>query len=104
MPAFVTYVSATATTTETNFAAASDTFSIANLLVDGPPVGTQVKYRVYAKFNPGAAAIPLRELVLNGPGVFELWRGAAVKDGWYVTHQKLSGADGTVRLHIIGTT
>lgn len=98
------YYTATATTSEANFAAASDTFFAGSILASGPAVGTEVEFKVYEKVNPAASAVVVKTLVLKGPGVFPLNLGVCLKDGWYVSHKKLSGADATVAISLCGAT
>lgn len=105
MAAVKNHYSATATSTPANFATASDTFSVVDLWVTGPPIGTVVEFILYEKLNPAAAAVAVRSITLSGPIVRPLARGIALKDGWYISHQKVNGgADGNVKLTVSGAT
>lgn len=93
----------TATSTLTNFAAASETDSVVSLLCKGPAFGTVVEFTLWEKVDPGDPASPLERIVMNSPTYQYLSRGVSLADGWYVTHQKLSGPDAQVQLKVAGT-
>lgn len=90
---FKAHYSVSSTTTETDFAAASDTDSVVNITLFGPSNwGEQVEFKLYAKRDPAAAAVLRETVVLSGPVTMEWIKGVALLDGWRVTHKKLVGS------------
>lgn len=87
------YYDVTSTTTETDFAAASDVDTVLNVTLFGPTNwGEQVEYKLYAKRNPASAAVLRETIVLSGPVTLRWVTAEAVLDGWRVTHKKLAGS------------
>lgn len=101
---YKSHFSVTSTTTETDFAAASDVDSIIDVTLFGPANwGEIAEFVLYAKRDPAAAAAARERIVLNGPITLQWLKGVPLLDGWRISHKKLSsGSNPTVAIEIAG--